>query len=148
MGVNTLARNVVIASLMLRRESDTERRPMDMNHTTPQNIFPERHSGSQKMASGGLAKRSQTRVVVSELPMLPPTRFQTARRRVLCWATSLKLLTMTTSGRRSSTALIIPPGNSVPRLFNSTYLLWLSLVTILLRLFNTSLTFHLCCSPL
>jgi hypothetical protein len=72
MDPSTLAQNVVVASQMLRRESDTERSCTDTYHITPKNTLLGRRSIGRKGWSRGLAKRSQTRAAVSRSLVLFP----------------------------------------------------------------------------
>ena len=80
MDPSTLAQNVIAASPMLRRESDTERSCTDTCHITPKNTLPGRRSTGRKGWSRGLAKRSQTGAVISRSSLLFPLIFQTFHR--------------------------------------------------------------------
>jgi len=135
MGPGTLAQNVVAASPMLLRESDTERSCTDTCHITPKNTSPGRRSTGRKGWSKGLAKRSQTIAILSR------SRFQTPHRVFPHRHPNFpKSPTTMTSGRCPSTPRICTLRNHrllrVP-VFHSPYHLRLGLVTVPPTLFKT-----------
>ena len=98
---NTLAKSVVIASAMPRRESDTERSTTGTNRIIPANTLPDNHRKGMKVSPEGLERPSHTRPVATEPPVLPLIVCHTPRRRMPSRPRLLKLPTTMTSGRPS-----------------------------------------------
>ena len=100
---STLVQNVVVASRMLRQESDTERRFMDTFHTIRKNTLLGRRSTGRKGWTRRLVKRSQTRTVTSRSPVLFLVTFQMIHRVPLHrHPNSPKSRTIITSGKGPS----------------------------------------------
>ena len=111
MDPSSLAQNVLAASPMLLRESDTERSCTDTYRITPKNILLGRRTTGRKGWFRGPVKRSQTqtRAIVSRFfRTLHRTPHRVSLHR---HPSSPKSPTMMTSGRCPSTSRICTPRN-------------------------------------